>query len=191
LQLAPLLFVSSNPSISLEEHYPDSAWSDDAIVEFFERRFDHWMKNGVYGLRKDGTRGRAVHFNSAMRKTAERLLERAPRPGTDYCFTEVVHCKSKEEIGVRDAQIECSSRYLSRILALSGARVIVVVGDRAQESFGVAVGVGVSTGRLLTLQHDRGPRFVMGVPHPGRHGISRIDKVLAAEDLERARSLLR
>lgn len=188
---SPILFVSSNPSICFEEHYPDETWSDDAIVEFFEGRFGHWMKDGVYGLRKDGTRGRSVHFNSAMKKTAERLLERAPRPGVDYCFTEVVHCKSKSEAGVREAQAECSRRYLGRILAASGARVVVVVGSRAHESFGAALGLSLTIGQPVSVSAGTNARLVVAIPHPGSHGTSRIDKVLTPGELERVRSALR
>lgn len=191
LETAPILFISSNPSISFDEHYPDDSWTDEAVVEFFDSRFGKWMKDGVYGLRKDGSRGRAVQFNSAMRMTAERLLERKPRPGVDYCFTEVVHCKSKKEAGVVAAQSECSHRYLGRILAASGARITVVVGKRARESVAVEVGLSLEIGKLVTMARPHGSSLMIPVPHPGDHAPSRIDRILSAADLDRARAILR
>jgi len=36
---APILFISSNPSISKEEKYPVYSWSDEAMIDYFENRF--------------------------------------------------------------------------------------------------------------------------------------------------------
>lgn len=65
---APILFLSSNPSISrsdppsdTDEEYPigfRAAWPDDRIVDFFEGRFgggqEEWIRRGVFCRRKDG-----------------------------------------------------------------------------------------------------------------------------------------
>jgi len=136
LARAPILFVSSNPSISEVEDYPTDRWSDDAIVDFFEHRYGRWMAEGTKGLRKDGTRGKANPFLSSSKKTAERLLERPPIPGIDYAVTEVMHCKSKKEQGVPAALGECTRRHLGRILHAAGAKVVVVLGGRANEAVG-------------------------------------------------------
>jgi hypothetical protein len=54
-------------------------------------------------------------------------------PGLDFALTEVVHCKSRNEVGVKEAQEFCSKRYLDRILSVSAAKVIVVFGQSAKD----------------------------------------------------------
>ena len=51
-----------------------------------------------------------------------------------------MHCKSKSEIGVREARDFCTGRYFDRILAVSGASIIVVLGSAAREGLGVKFG---------------------------------------------------
>src|SRR5690606_19539297 len=59
LSTAPILFVSSNPSISYEEEYPIQSWSDEDLEDYFENRFGGgrkaWIHGGDRGLRTDGT----------------------------------------------------------------------------------------------------------------------------------------
>ena len=109
IESAAVLFVSSNPSISDVEAYPRWSAPDDLIGEYFTHRFGGgrkpWIKEGRYGLRRDGTYGRAVVFWSAVRQRAIDLLDRPLRPGRDYALTEVVHCKSRAERGVREARV--------------------------------------------------------------------------------------
>ena len=54
-------------------------------------------------------------------------------PGVDYALSEVVHCKSWAEKGVKSAAISCSQRYLDRVFAESNAVVVVVMGGIARE----------------------------------------------------------
>jgi hypothetical protein len=54
------------------------------------------------------------------------------RPGIDFALTEIVHCKSRQEIGVREASEFCAERFLSRVLSLSVAPVFVVYGAHAR-----------------------------------------------------------
>lgn len=56
------------------------------------------------------------------------------RPGLDYALTEAVHCKSREEAGVASAAKVCAPLYLSRVVAASPARTIVVLGDHARNA---------------------------------------------------------
>jgi uracil-DNA glycosylase len=192
IERAPILFVSSNPSIGLEEHYPDASWTDDAIAEFFENRFEHWMKDGLYGLHKDQkTRGRAVRFNSCVKRNAERILGRPPKAGRDYVFTEVVHCKSKQERGVSAATAECSRRYLGRVLGLSGAKVIVVLGDAARGAMAAHLARQIAIGVLDRAEVDARSRVLVALPHPNARKATRIDRVLAPKDLEQVREALR
>ena len=101
---APLLFLSSNPSIGDDEVYPTGNWPDREIIDFFDNRFGgKWVQDGRRSLRKDDSYGRATMFWSAVRQRALELFERDIVPGLDYALTEVVRCKSLREIGVAAA----------------------------------------------------------------------------------------
>lgn len=70
-------------------------------------------------------------------------------------LTEVVHCKSRNEAGVAAAAETCAGRYLTRVLAASGARVVVVLGAVARRE--VRRELGLSTGDVVV-----GPTRVAG-----------------------------
>src|SRR5689334_7132411 len=56
LASAPILFLSSNPSISAGEDYPTAAASDGQLVSFFNDRLDgHFIRHGIYARKTDGT----------------------------------------------------------------------------------------------------------------------------------------
>src|SRR5450755_869158 len=112
LHEANILFISSNPSISQAEVYPYINATDQAIIEFFTHGFgdlpDSPIESGRRVLNMDGTRSNAVPFLSWVRRRAAELLDIPPDhviPGTDYALTEVVHCKSRGEIGVQPALV--------------------------------------------------------------------------------------
>jgi uracil-DNA glycosylase len=138
LTTALILFVSSNPSLNQDELFPTWNWSDLDTIDFFEERFTSergWVRNGRTLLR-DGTfySKKRVRFWSAMQNRASELLSTSgspARPGIDFAITEAVRCKSTGEHGVAEALAACSGRYLERTLSLSGARVIVGVGETA------------------------------------------------------------
>lgn len=165
LEQAPILFLSSNPSLSgrrrpgeraraprrleqlglhrVEEH-PSLGrafeavkweWDDDQIDDCFSAAFDVFMtEDGTAEIRSDETAAAAVPYWQSAKALADLLLGRSARPGHDYALSEVVHCKSPNEIGVGDAAHECVPRYLRRTLALSPARVLVVVGRHARQA---------------------------------------------------------
>jgi hypothetical protein len=123
LTLAPILFVSSKPSISRSEEYPLWRWSDEEIIDLFENRFGRgrkpWVINGARSLRLDGTHSGSVPFWAGVRNRATDLLDRPAVPGEDYALVEVVRCKSAEEMGVPRARVTCSTRYLRRTIEAS------------------------------------------------------------------------
>ena len=51
INIAPILFISSNPSISEDEIFPTGSWKDSDIVDFYQHRFgggkDLWVKDGL------------------------------------------------------------------------------------------------------------------------------------------------
>src|SRR2546427_741399 len=45
LKHAPILFLSSNPSIDEKEEYPLWSWDDEKIEDFFTNRFSQWIED--------------------------------------------------------------------------------------------------------------------------------------------------
>lgn len=171
ISTARLLFLSSNPSYSAEEAYPVWPCSDETLVDFFEHRFGggqrEWVRDGKKGLRKDNGYSDSVPFWASVRQRAKELYGKEVNPGVDYALSEVVHCKSKNEVGVRRAMAQCSLRYLNKVLALSNARVIVVLGDIA----GAAVASIYQIGRdkkhvLIPSKSGKEERHIVFLPHP-------------------------
>ena len=79
------------------------------------------------------------HANSywaATRKLALELLEAGDAiPGVTYALSEVVHCPSvSENKALAEAVDECSTLYLSRVVAESGAKVVVCLGRVAERT---------------------------------------------------------
>jgi hypothetical protein len=130
---APILFLSSNPSISSTEEYPRSSSTEAQLENFFSARFDgHWMRDNR-ARNTDGTYGKKVPYWSSIHGRAAELLGRDARPGVDYALSEIVHCKSMGEVGVTSALNFCAGLYLVRLLSCSGAAVVVLVGKKAFE----------------------------------------------------------
>ena len=194
LERSSILFVSSNPSINELEQYPRGNWSDELMTDFFSRRFGGgvkpWTVDALRPLHEDGGYAAGwVHFWASVRARAAELLGRAAVPGNDYSITEVVHCKSADEIGVSAAATFCADRYLTRLLAVSGARVVVVLGGVADAQVRRVFGLPL-TGRIhgpVKLGHEE--RHFAFLPHPN----SRIRKTFAAcltgEELSRLREV--
>lgn len=139
IDVAPILFLSSNPSIDELEMYPDSSWEPNQVIDFFQNRFSspsRWVTR-LCALRKDGTRTRWVKFWAAARARVSEILEKPKaeiRPGIDFALTEVVHCKSRKEVGVKDARSFCSNLYLERVLSIAAANTIIVFGEHAKQT---------------------------------------------------------
>jgi hypothetical protein len=154
-----IVFLSSNPSISDAGHYenplhaedyPRGSWDDDAIAEFAVHRFGDGDTSPATldgRLRRmDGqlSPGR-VRFWLMVRARAAELIPDA-RPDRHYAMTEVVHCKSRQEIGVAEAATRCVETHLDPILAMSPAPLVVVLGaktrDRITDMWDLSAGFG-------------------------------------------------
>lgn len=179
---APILMVSSNPSLSTLERFPSAAWTDEDLADFFTERFTDglarpaWIKNGSQTLQAaPGIGGQPAYsgrgaYLSRVRQRAAEILGVPARPGVDYCLTEVVHCKSPKERGVKEAAAHCSDLWLRRILALSPAPVIIIFGKTAQRHF-----EGLLDMTLGGLLHGPVPlggreRLLVVMPHPTNWG---------------------
>jgi hypothetical protein len=161
LELAPVLCVGSNPSSArgpLAPDAPDSSsppapastpgelgwryrgehprmtWSDDEIVDFYDNRFETQIVAGQ-GQRSESGAVRATRFWFMTKAAVRHLLGREPRPGYDYALTEVVRCKSRNEVGVRAAREVCGPTWFEATLARSPAPVVLVLGAHAKASF--------------------------------------------------------
>ena len=81
IEQAPILFVSSNPSISTDEPYPDMGWQPERVRDFSQFRFgggpDHlpFVKDGIrFPLKDGGHSKRPVPFWAAVRQRSRELL---------------------------------------------------------------------------------------------------------------------
>lgn len=195
LAQAPILFVSSNPSISTSERYPRLSWDESLIDDFFTHRFgrgrEPWVDGGLRALRADGTHEPGwVRFWAGARARASELLGRAATPGDDYALTEVVHCKSSAEEGVHEAMTYCADRYLARVVAVSGARVLVCLGAVADAAVRRVFHLPTS-GRLHGPVAANGKDcFVAFLPHPNAFQPKTFAACLAPADLVRLRMVL-
>jgi hypothetical protein len=172
LSSAPLLFLSSNPSISLTEKYPRGHWSATELNSYFENRFDgYWVKNGRRALQANGMEyGNAVGYWSNVWCRAQELFGRDPVPGRDYVLSEIVHCKSVGELGVRKAMRCCGDRYLAPMIRFAKARLIVLVGKKAWEMWNelqdAKLPLDEKREGTLPIEIEGQMRVIIYMPHP-------------------------
>ncbi|MEG4217013.1 hypothetical protein QUA27_16500 [Microcoleus sp. Pol14C6] len=194
IEQAPVLFLSSNPSISSVEDYPRWSWSDDAIDDFFNNRFGGgrrlWILEGRKSLQKDGTYSGSVTFWSAVRQRAIELFQRNDTPGSDYAITEIVHCKSVSEIGVQEAQKHCVENYLKKVLEMAAARVVVVLGKRAKEAMQDEFNIPKDVSLFGPIAIGDREKLITFLPHPSAFGIKKFANCLKSEELESLRAFL-
>lgn len=177
IDTAPILFISSNPSIDPLEKYPDESWEAELIIDFFQNRFTSkvgWVNKGLYALRRDGSRTDWVRFWASARSRASEILgkeKNAIVPGVDFALTEVVHCKSRNEVGVREAQDCCSNRYLTRVISVAAAEILVVFGEIAADAMRRRFGSSIEGVNGLCVASMEGKtRVVAFLPHPNERG---------------------
>lgn len=199
IDTAPILFISSNPSIDEYEDYPDASWESSRTADFFDNRFapaSGWVKDGLYPRQRDGSWRRDwIRFWASARGRASEILERQAEPGIDFALTEVVHCKSRAERGVKDALDACSKRYLERVVFASAAKVLIVYGKHAEEAilhrFGSRMtSYGSGLGDAVIGETSRTLVFL---PHPAAYGPKTLEARLGSGGLKliRAQMVLR
>ncbi|WP_157359163.1 hypothetical protein [Arthrobacter sp. Soil782] len=150
LETAKVVFLSSNPAISagvpdapapykrLAEMYPTADWEDERVADFMLNRFDgqqeKWVNEKLQHLKVDGeSRGRVEGYWSWVKQQTEALVG-SDRPWYEHvAMTEIVHCKSGSEDGVKQAADHCSSMHMDRILTATPANLIIVVGIQARD----------------------------------------------------------
>lgn len=150
IENAKILFISSNPSIDMkeEEEYPTMKWDEDKkeydlskdwnddnqLTKYFEDR----LKSDDYLKRMKSEKKGNVQYWSRSRMVAAELLDmdiNNPELEKKYCYTEIVHCKSKEEKGVAKAKKICFESTKKIIELAQNAEWIVIVGSKAKDTF--------------------------------------------------------
>jgi len=195
IDVAPILFVASNPSIGDDDH-ASGATPDEEIWESHhlahgggQRRY---ILDGIRTMSSDGTPVKAVRYwSGALARARELVPDRAVVPGRDYALTEIVHCKSPHEIGVADAADTCADRHMENVMSVAAARVIVAVGAFAHRWF---LGTGVPIPPLPVERELGGhTRLIVFTAHfsPSRGGPQSLLKRYAAEHIERLRAAIR
>ena len=192
IERAPLLFISSNPSLSTTEMYPSLGWSDDEIRDFFTNRFDKWMKDGSRFMRWDRTfPNKKTPFNrDIMRYAGELLGSSNIKPGKDYAITEVVHCKSESEHGVAGALKTCAANFLLPIMKISGAKCVIIVGSKAKSRFNSLLKIEASAAICSPLEVGGKKRLLVYLKHPSARAKKGPLKELKQEEVDRIRAFI-
>lgn len=184
LSNVPILFISSNPSISENPNYP--VWKKrkqrNKIIEFFVNRFDE-------KLTKDGKCYKGVDFWLAVKELAGGLIPEI-RPGKYFALTEVVHCKSKKEKGVGNARSICSKLYLRDIIKASNAKVIVSLGKHAEKAINDLFDLSAEGGGIYSIPREKDKRYVVFLAHPSARPNSKLPKKFDARKRKKLKSIL-
>jgi len=106
LKNAKILFLGSNPSYNCHEDYPTADTNPDEIIDFFLNRFSKYSTKELYPKMKKGyeKEKKWVRFWAGVRARANELSpDKTLVLGRDIVISELVHCKSKSEKGVKEA----------------------------------------------------------------------------------------
>lgn len=193
IESAPILFLSSNPSINEDEEFPTWTWSEDDINDFFNNRFGgrkEWIKDGTKTLEKNGSHSGSVKFLAAVQQRAIELLDRDVKPGIDYAITEIVHCKSRNEFGVKEAQNTCVDTYLEEVLKIASARVVVVLGEKAKQAIQDKFRIPQNGSLVESMTIGGKERLITFLPHPNARVKRTFKNVLKPDDLQKLREFL-
>ncbi|MBV9027847.1 MAG: hypothetical protein JO311_04470 [Candidatus Eremiobacteraeota bacterium] len=167
---APILFLGSNPSIGDDEYAllsspKEQVWESEHLA--FGGGTRAYIADGIKTTKPDGTAGRRVQYWTSIRARARELIPGA-KPGEDYAITEVVHCKSRGEIGVQEAVQTCYHVHMGNVFAVSPAEVVVALGKVAQVA--LLSDRENSPGSPCKMRLGDKDRIVFFLPHPNRTG---------------------
>ena len=183
IDTAPILFLSSNPSIADDDPFRASSRTDAEIIEYYQRSFDPDGPIGEKGYN-------SVAFWRGVRARAAEILGRDAVPGVDFALTELVHCKSRGEQGVSKAHLTCAGRWLDLVLGVSGASVVVLLGSKARDHcvarWKLDKGQSVHFGETIGGRR----RAVVVLPHPNARGKRKVADCVSPEQLRQLRALV-
>ena len=175
IEKAKVLFISSNPSYDnketkkLDNPYPNrQKTKEEKFIDFFENRFS----NTVW---KDYPK-----FWKRIAKFATFIPEYKNKDKKVFfqefvASTEIVHCKSTNEIGVNESCDKCFSLWTKKILSRFNGKYIVLVGKFALE-------------RYLEIKEIIKDKIVITTEHPNSRIKGNTDKVRQASFIKQIES---
>jgi hypothetical protein len=189
-----ILFISSNPSINPYEKYPSESWNDEEIIDFFRNRFSdkkEYVKNYRYPQLKEGYAKSWVRYWSFVRTIAKILLDNPNAvPGEDYALMEIVRCKSKAEEGVAEAKDVCAEKYLQKTIALSKAKVIVALGDKAKAILSAKLEIEFLPDSYCEKNIAGVDRMIFATPHSNARKKRTLPAILNDESIQKIKLTL-
>lgn len=186
---AKIMFISSNPSIDENEEFPTSNWDEDSSYDFFVNRFSgskqKWVKDNKYVMLKNGEyRNTNVKFWASIGARCKEIYNREIIYGSDFSITEIVKCKSKSEIGVKEAMKECTEKYFLKMMAISRADIIIILGSLAKKEMARYYNLDENIKYIDHIQIEGKDRTLVFLPHPNsREKNKTIEKVLGNKTL--------
>jgi hypothetical protein len=122
--------VADHPSLRHPHSGPKWWFSTEEIRDYYENLFALWVDDEDRLRPKPGEpRRKPSPYWRGARELVTLLYERQVSPGCDYALTEVVHCRSGHERGVTRRSVDiCADLYLTRVLELSPAPLVVIFG---------------------------------------------------------------
>lgn len=184
MNTAPILFVSSNPSISGEDEFPPPDWTDAQILNHYQSCFDTNIR-GPHQI--DERSYNSVPFWREIKGRASEILGRAAIPGKDFALTELVHCKSTQEKGVKEAISHCTRLWLLPVMGQSAANIVVLVGRYAKDICTKIWNIDPTQKVHFGVATPGRNRAVIILPHPN----ARQKRNLSAHSSESERNRLR
>lgn len=178
---ACLLFVSSNPSIDPTDDSPWATDSDTNIENYYHRGFDLNVFPKIEHPASGGLT--SVAFWSAILNRASELFDVNKErliPGKHFAITEIVHCKSRSEFGVKEALAKCKEAHLANVLGKSRALVICSLGAHARAAL-----------NGMNLRTAAGAPILINLPHPNARKERTVEKSVDEHLLQQVRRALR
>jgi uracil-DNA glycosylase len=164
---ARILFVASNPSISGDDDHARVGTNDDIIWESHHLAFGGgsrpYIIDGIKTTNDEGRPGHMVRYWCSIRARAREVLP-GSIPGEDYAITEIVHCKSRREIGVPEAADECFGRHFDNVMSVAKAPLVVALGAVAAKRF--LNGSAAHPSTPIECEYGGRKRTIIFLPHP-------------------------
>ena len=185
LKTAEILFVSSNPSIDLDEKkfpkFESEEWSEDkkdGVVDFFSKRLESYKNNYWTGIRKY-TAWILEVTDPSWAPDKENEEDKIKEIASRVALTEIVHCKSEKECGASEAAKTCFEKYTKKVIeyflktrsASGNKKTVVFIGGLARNTVcNQARTDKVNVDREKIAEYfgvsDENARFLC-FPHPG------------------------
>lgn len=193
LENCKILFLSSNPSFNPNDEYPLGNWNKSDVSDFFINRFSpdrNFVRNELYTLQNDGEYSKNwIRFWAAVRSIARVILDtKSAISGQDYVMTEIVHCKSTNEIGVQEAMETCANKYLDKILKITKAKIVICLGEKTSNFVKRKYQIE-TTGKIV--EESKMDKVFLFLPHPNAREERKLNKILTQEELEKVKNKLK